>query len=83
LLTRPLKLAQEGIRVIMKENWALYYHCITDIEHFCLGKEMAVDDVIDKFVVNCGDSDSITEDNSGGGSDTKNVKLFMSDLFPL
>jgi hypothetical protein len=32
-----------------------------------------MDDIIVKFVVNCGDSDSI----SGNGSDTKDVKLFV------
>jgi hypothetical protein len=40
-----------------------------------------MDDIIDNFLINLGDTDGNSEDSSDGGSDTKEVKLFMSDLF--
>jgi hypothetical protein len=37
-LARLQELAQVGINVMMKENWACYYHCITNMENSNLEK---------------------------------------------
>jgi hypothetical protein len=42
-----------------------------------------MDDNTDNFLINLGDTDGSSEDSIDGDSDTKDVKLFMFDLFPL
>jgi hypothetical protein len=66
---------------MMKEYRARYYPCITNIENSNWEKETVMDNIIDNFLINLGDTDGNSEDSSDGCSDTKEVNLFMSDLF--
>jgi hypothetical protein len=46
-----------------------------------------MEDVIDNFIINLGDTDSSDEDSSDGdsdsGTDTEDVESFMSDFVPI
>jgi hypothetical protein len=44
-----------------------------------------MEDIIDNFIINWGNTDSTEEESSDGDSDTdtENVESFMSDFIPL
>jgi hypothetical protein len=81
-LTRLQELVQEAIKGVTKEDWASYCHCVTNIENSYWKKDTIMEDVIDNFIINLGDTDS-SDGDSDSDTDTEDVESFMSDFVPL
>jgi hypothetical protein len=81
-LTRLQELVQEATKGMAKENWAGYCCYVTNTENSYLEKDAIMEDVIDNFIINFGDTDSSDGDNDSG-TDTEDVESFMSDFVPL
>jgi transposase len=81
-LTRLQELVQEAIKGMTKEDWAGYCRYVTNIENSYWEKDAIMEDVIDYFIINLGDTDS-SDGDSDSGTDTEDVESFMSDFVPL
>jgi hypothetical protein len=91
-LTRLQELVQEAIKGVTEEDWAGYCHYVTNIENSYWKEDAVMEDFMDNFIINLGDTDSSDEDSSDGdssdgdsdsGTDTEDLESFMSDFVPL
>jgi hypothetical protein len=57
-LTRLQELVQEVIKGVIKEDWAGYCRYVTNIENSYWEKDTIMEDIIDNFIINLGDTDS-------------------------
>jgi hypothetical protein len=73
---------QEAIKSVTEEDWASYCRHVTNIENSYWKEDAIMEDFIDNFIVNLGDTDS-SDGDSDSGTDTEYVQLFMSDFVPL
>jgi hypothetical protein len=81
-LTRLQELVQEAIKGVTKEDSAGYCRYVTNIENSYWEKDAIMEDVIDNFIINFGDTDS-SDGDSDSGTGTEDVHSFMSDFVPL
>jgi hypothetical protein len=73
---------QDAIKGVTKGDWAGCCRYVTNIENSYSEKDAIMEDVIDYFIINLGDTDSSGGD-SDSGTDTEDVESFMSDFIPV
>ncbi|KAJ4426397.1 hypothetical protein ANN_27211 [Periplaneta americana] len=90
-LKRLQELVQEGLKSVTKEDCTGYCKHVSDIENYYWEKDAIMEDVIDEFIINVGDTDTSDDDSSDESDDDshndsntedEDEESFMSDFVP-